>query len=331
MRSRESSERGAPLRRLAAALAVTTLALAACGGAASGTSPSPVVKATVAPATSAAATPAPTATPAPKVVVNIEAGENADGSYYLKSDQIAVAAGKVTFTFTNKGKLTHEVMVYPIQDITTLLALHRKDQKADEEALLKGLAGMAEDIDAGKSSTFDATLTPGFYELACHARAKNPDGTGTTHFDKGQFLTLAVTGAGGPAASIATAASAINVTMQDGANGSWVFIPDHLVATAGDVAFKVTNNMKVEHDFVVSPLGDVSAEIATGLKTGADIDLDAPAVPVFEDLGAGKTDSKTIKLTPGTYIMACYMVSKNADGTSFLHRDMGQRIVFIVK
>jgi len=191
----------ARLRHLGVAVVAVSLLLTACGGttapAPSETTASAAAKATVAPAT-----PAPSAT-----VVNIEAGEAADGHFYMTADRLAVPAGKVTFNFVNKGKLTHEVMVYPVQDVVTLLGLHRQDKKADEVALLKGMAGMAEDIDAGKSATFSGTLVPGFYELACHARSKDPAGKTFTHFDKGQFLTLAVIGPGGPAASVTTPAS----------------------------------------------------------------------------------------------------------------------------
>ena len=91
------------------------------------------------------------------------------------------------------------------------------------------------DIEPAKSATADATLAPGLYELACWAVGKNPDGTTYEHYDKGQTLTLAVTGPGGPGTSIATAANAINVAMQDGLNGSWILNPDTLVAIAGDV------------------------------------------------------------------------------------------------
>ncbi|HEY8732466.1 MAG TPA: hypothetical protein VIN69_10905 [Candidatus Limnocylindria bacterium] len=320
----------ASLRRLAAGgLTSIAIVLSACGGAATA-SPSPsataAAKATLAPVT--AATTAPTAAAA--AVVNVEAYQAGD-SFLLKADQIAVPAGKVTFNFKNTGTMTHEVLVYPVQDVTKLLALKRSGNDAEEKDYIKGLAVGLMDIESGKTATADATLAPGFYELACWAVGKNPDGSTYEHFDKGQTLTLAVTGPGGPSAAITTAANAIKVTMQDGTDGSWVLIPDRLVATAGDVTFTLTNGMKIDHDFAVYPLGDVSGPIAAGLKSGQDIDLTAPAVELFQDLAPGKTDSKSVKLAAGTYVMACFMVSKNADGTTFVHRDMGQRITFIVK
>ena len=306
------------------------LVLAACGGAAVAPSPTTVAKATLAAATIAPATTAPTAASTGPAVVNIEASQ-VGNSFLLKADQISVPAGKVTFNFKNSGALTHEVLVYPVQDVTKLVALKRQGTDAEEKDFIKGLAVGLMDIDPGKSATGDATLAPGFYELACWAVGKNPDGTTYEHYDKGQTITLAVTGPGGPAASISTPATTINVAMQDGPNGSWLFTPDTLVAKAGAVTFTLTNGMKINHDFVVFPISDVSGPIAAGLKSGQDIDLASPAVSLFQDLAPGKTDSKSVKLAAGTYVMACFMVSRNPDGTTFVHRDMGQRITFLVK
>lgn len=324
------------IRLTMATAAAFGLFVTACGGA-TAELPAPTAtaaKATVAPVvtTTTAPTTAPTASPAQVAAktVNVEASSNGD-NILLKADQIAVAAGQVTFNFKNSDKMQHELWVYPIQDVTKLMAAKRANQDVDEEEFLKDIAGHDEDIDPGKTDSFTATLKPGFYELACWKSMASADGkSAVTHFDKGQFLTLAVVGAGGPAASIATSSNAINVLMKDGDYSSWILQPDHLVATAGQVTVSVTNNMKVNHDFVVYPIGDVSADVAKGLAAGEDIDLDQ-AQPIAEDLEPGKTASKAITLTPGVYAMACFMVSKNADGSTFVHRDMGQRIVFVVK
>jgi len=336
--ARGPAQRG-PARLAVALMTAAALALAACGGAAVAPAPTPApatpAPATPAPATPPPATPAPAtaapATAAPAAVVNVEAFEQGD-SYFLKADQLAVPAGKVTFNFKNTGKMQHELFVYPVQDLTKMLVLRRAGKDAAETDYIKDLGGVAEDVDAGKSATLATTLKPGFYELTCHKRGQNADGSTFVHYDKGQTLTLAVTGPGGPAASVATPASAIAVELKDGPNGSWLFIPDKLAATAGDVAFKVTNNMKVEHDFVVKPLGDISKAVAASLKGGHDTGFDElGAVELFGNLAPGKTDTKSTKLTPGYWEMACYMVGKNADGTAFQHRDMGQHIVFLVK
>jgi len=315
-------------------LGVTALALifAACGGGAVAPSPTAVAKATLAPATTAPATPVATATPAAAAVVNVEAYQEGSG-FLFKADQIAVPAGKVTFNFKNNGTMTHEVLVYPIQDVTKLLALKRKGTDAEEKDFIKGLAVGLMDIDPGKSATGDATLAPGFYELACWAMGKNPDGTPYEHYDKGQTLTLAVTGPGGPAASVGTASNTVAVEMKGEETGSWLFVPDHLVLSAGEINFKATNSMMMEHDFVLHPLGDITPLVTFKLQgPGSGFDYGkVKGTELFADLPAGKTDTKTFKLTPGYWVAACYMVSKGTDGTSFIHRDRGQRIVFLVK
>lgn len=315
-------------------LGVTALALilAACGGGAVAPSPTAVAKATLAPATTAPATPAPTATPAAAAVVNVEAYQEGSG-FLFKADQIAVPAGKVTFNFRNDGKQTHELMVYPLQDLSAMLAQKRQGKDVDEMKYIKDMAGEAADIDPGKSATFDATLKPGFYELACHVIGKNPDGSTFLHYDKGQTLTLAVTGPGGPAASVGTASNTVAVEMKGEETSSWLFVPDHLVLSAGEVNFKATNSMMMEHDFVLHPLGDITPLVTFKLQgPGSGFDYGkVKGTELFADLPAGKTDTKTFKLTPGYWVAACYMVSKGTDGTSFIHRDRGQRIVFLVK
>ncbi|HEY6957686.1 MAG TPA: hypothetical protein VI814_02560 [Candidatus Limnocylindria bacterium] len=316
--------------RLATATAIAFgLSVSACGGA---TAEQPAATAAVAKATvgTTTATTTPTSPSPAAVALNVQASASGS-SLLLKADQIAVPAGDVKITFKNTDpKMDHELWVYPVQDVTKLLAARRAGEDADEDKFLQDSAGSSDSVAPGGSKDFIVSLKPGFYELACFEQMKNADGSTVVHFDKGQTATLAVIGAGGPAASIATAASSLNVAMKDGAYGSWVLIPDHLVATAGQVTVNVTNNMKINHDFVVYPIGDVSAQIAEGLKAGEDIDLDI-AQPIAEDLEPGKTATKTIALTPGTYVMACFMVSKNADGSTFVHRDMGQRITFVVK
>lgn len=319
-------------RALAVAIAGLGVLISACGGEpaappTTATAPS-VVQATLAPAS-----PKPSAAEQVAGVVNVEAFEG-DAGFFLKADQIVVPAGTVSFNFKNAGKLTHELMVYPVQDIGTVLAMNRAGKEVDEEKLIQGMAGMAQDVDAGKSASFKADLKPGFYELACHARSKDASGETFTHFDKGQFLTLAVSGPGGPSASVATAGSTLAISMNGDEKASWLFAPDRLVVSAGDVTFKVTNTMKEEHDFVVSPVGDTSKYVAAAMMPGMSHNDDYSSfkgTELLKDLAPGKTDTKTLKLAPGLWMAACYMTSTGSDGTMFLHRDHGQRIVFLVK
>ena len=315
--------------------------LAACGGgdstassptagAASPTAAAPTVAApTVAKptaGTTAAATSAISGGP-----ISVKAHEAGDAMVF-DVDKLAVSAGKVTFNFSNTGKMEHELFVYPVQDIAAMLMLARKGQSAPEDKYIKGIAGKAEDIPAGKSATFDATLAAGFYELACFKKSKNPDGSTFVHFDKGQSVTVAAVGPGGPSASILTPSSTIAVDMMAGTGDlkdSWLFVPDHLMAKSGDVTFNITNKMQMNHDVVVYPLGDISALIKDRLAGGENYGM-IKGQQLAEDLEPGKSISKTAKLTPGWWAAACFVVSKLPDGTPYVHRDKGQRFTFLV-
>lgn len=307
----------------AAAAAGGGLALAACGGAAAPSpSPTAVAKATLPPATPTAA---PTTAP-PVATVNVVAK-----NFAFELDTLVVPAGNVRFTFKNAGDMTHDFWIYPPQDLTTYLAKKRAGEKVKGSDYLKSASELF-DLEAGKSGVMDYEVKPGYYELACFVQSKNPDGSTFVHIDKGQTQWLTVTGSGFPPAAT-TPANTIAVEMKGEEAGAWVFVPDKLVVPAGDVTFKVTNSMKAEHDFVVHPLGDLTQLVTSKLK-GAGHGFDYGMVKgteLMEDLPAGKTDSKTVKLTPGLYVAACYMVSKQPDGTPFLHSDRGQRFVFTVK
>ena len=277
--------------------------------------------------TTTAGSPAATGT---ATTVNVEAYEG-DNGFFFRVDKLEFPAGKVTFAFKNtSSKMNHELWVYPVQDLSTMLTLKRADQDATETDYLKGLAGHVEDVEPGKTATFDTTLEPGFYELACFLRGKNPDGTTFVHFDKGQSVTVAATGPSGLTAAVGNPAGTLSVVMTGDPNGSWVFVPDRLEVTAGDVGFKATNQMKMNHDFLVYPLGDISGFIPKRLAGQEDYSLIKGEL-LFEDLPIGQSAQKTKTLTPGMWVAACFITSKNPDGTTFIHRDRGQRITFLVK
>ena len=280
-------------------------------------------------ATGSTAVGSPAATSA-ATTVNVEAYDG-DNGFFFRVDQLEFPAGKVTFAFKNtSSKMNHELWAYPVQDLSNMLTLKRADKDATETDYLKGLAGHVEDVEPGKTATFDTTLEPGFYELACFLRGKNSDGTTFVHFDKGQSVTVAATGPSGLTAAVGNPAGTLSVVMTGDPNGSWVFVPDRLEVTAGDVGFKATNQMKMNHDFVVYPLGDISGLIPKLLAGQEDYSLIKGEL-LFEDLPVGQSAQKTKKLTPGMWVAACFITSKNPDGTTFIHRDRGQRFTFLVK
>lgn len=132
---------------------------------------------------------------------------------------------------------------------------------------------------------------------------------------------------------MSTASNTMALEMKGEEAGSWLFVPDRLVVSAGDVTFKVTNSMKTVHDVVLHPLGDITTLVTFKLKgPGSGFDYGkVKGTELFEDVPIGKTETKTMKLTPGLWVAACYIAGTNADGSKFMHRDRGQRITFLVK
>lgn len=312
------------------------LALAACGGAAAPSpSPTAVAKATLPPATPAPATPAPTATPAPATAAPVATVNVVAKNFSFELDKLVVPAGNVRFASKNAGTTTHDFWIYPPQDLTAYMAKKRSGEKIEGRDYLKGASELF-DLEAGKSGEKDYEVKPGHYELACFVQSKEADGSTFVHIDKGQTLWLTVTGPGFPPAAT-TPASTIAVEMKGEEEGAWLFVPDKLVVPAGDVTFKVTNGMKKEHEFVVHQLGDVSTFVAALVKGerphGMVHEMLEPlkGQELIEDLPAGKTAEKTVKLGPGLWVAACYLVGKRPDGTSFIHSDRGQRFVFTVR
>ncbi len=279
--------------------------------------------------------PAPTPTAAaPAAVVSVVARES-DAGYVFDVDRVVVPAGKVTFVFKNSGKMTHELFVFPIQDLSGVLAKMRAGEKVDEEREIKGVAAVAEDVDPGKTVNVEAQLSPGWYELACFVKGKNPDGSTYVHYDKGQFFDIAVTGPGGPSPQVGQASNSVAIDMTGDEAGSWLFVPDRIVASAGKVTFRVTNHMKIRHELVVHKVGDLvgfKQLLLKGEHAEAHEELESlGAKELVEDLDPGKTVEATAELEPGVWVAACYLVSQNPDGSSFVHSDRGQHVTFVVK
>lgn len=153
------------LSAAAAVLAAGVLATAACGGDDDSASPATAPAAT-APATAPAATapatttPATTAPAATATAVSVALGTPKEFS--LVPSVPSVAAGKVTFTVTNSGKILHEMVVVPSPDGAA--SLKEPDGTASEE----GTLGEAPDVETGQTTSFTVTMKPGKYTLLCN-------------------------------------------------------------------------------------------------------------------------------------------------------------------
>ena len=109
-----------------------------------------------------------------------------------------VKAGTVTFVATNRGSITHELVVVRAPSVASLPIVTapggaRAVGAVDEEAIAEtDKAGETGDIAPGKSVTKRLKLTPGSYVIFCNIDNKAPDGTVTNHFQSGMSATLTV-------------------------------------------------------------------------------------------------------------------------------------------
>lgn len=144
----------------ALALGLLGLAAAGCGGSSTSSPPTP---SSAAPPTtpttgSASTTPAPAAGATPVTVALAKGRE-----FTIAPDAPSAPAGKVTFTVTNYGKMTHEMVIVP-SPAGGGKALAKADGTANET----GALGETKDVPAGGTKSFAVDLKPGKYILLCN-------------------------------------------------------------------------------------------------------------------------------------------------------------------
>ena len=85
----------------------------------------------------------------------------------IVADHKTIKAGDITFTFTNRGSIQHELLVIrtdlPVGGIP--IGADGKFNENDPQAADVGGSG---EYDAGKTSTFKVKLEPGKYQLVCN-------------------------------------------------------------------------------------------------------------------------------------------------------------------
>ena len=114
--------------------------------------------------------------------------------FSFKFGRTTVPAGKVHFVLQNASKTyQHELWVYPQAQPKLQAMLAAKDAGGDvnEEDYLQGVAGHVDDLDPGKTASFDATLQPGTYEMACFI-VTSIGGKSMVHYEMGMHDLLTV-------------------------------------------------------------------------------------------------------------------------------------------
>lgn len=134
----------------------------------------------------------------------------------------------------------------------------------------------------------------------------------------------ACTAASSPGAGGDGEATTIAVTLQE-----WAVVPASDSAPAGEVTFEVTNNGPEDiHEFVVlrtdlDPADLPVDETGTVTEAGEGIEV----VDEIEDVPVGESQSVTVTLEAGNYVLLCNIYSADEEEAHFT---MGMRTAFTV-
>jgi hypothetical protein len=220
-----------------------------------------------------------------------------------------IPAGVTTFRLDNQGKELHHLVIARLDEGRTydsLLAVLRKP--GPPPAWMHLVGGPNAGIPGGASNaTID--IGQGHYAVLCFI----PGADGVPHVAKGMIAPLEVTPAVGPAAR--TVPADVTITLTD-----YAFELSSPL-TPGHHMIQVTNRGQQEHELVI-------ARFAPG-KTVKDVEAWDKAgykgPPPIEPLGgmspmmANETGELSVDLTPGDYVLICFVPDAKDGKAHLLH------------
>lgn len=260
----------------------------------------------------------PPATPPSPTVVTITATD------YAFAAPDTIVAGFTTFRLENHGREPHQAVIFgaPGKTFAELEAV--AVPKGSDLEWLQGVMAIHPSFPGGPgvimngdSTIVTTNLTPGNYLIACFV----PSPDGKWHVKKGMFRRLVVT----PAASGATVAaepkSDVTVTLSD-----YAFAPSRPL-TAGTHTIRIENSGPQIHELAIErlapgkTLADWQKWMAGGMR-GEPVSL---PIGGFAGPDKGKVGWLTVTLTPGNYLLLCY-VPDVKDGAPHLAHGMVKEI-----
>jgi hypothetical protein len=241
----------------------------------------------------------------------------------------SVGAGWTTFHLVNDGPAIHHMQLVRIdsgktvQDVVTAMDALIKRQ-GPPAAWLTLVSGPNAPNPGGAESDATINLERGNYALICLVDIPSH----VAHFEKGMVRALKVTAASGVAAAEPTA----DVTL---ALSDYKFEPTGPLTTAGTHTFKVTNAGPQPHEVEIIRFAPGKTMKDVGEFMAAAMGPNPPAGPPPGDLIGGLSAGQakqvayfTANLTPGNYVMLCF-ISDAKDGK--MHVEHGMVREFEVK
>jgi uncharacterized cupredoxin-like copper-binding protein len=247
--------------------------------------------------------------PAPNVVII-----NATDFAFDAPDTIV--AGVTTFRLLNAGREPHQAVVAGAQGKTfaELEAALLREGPIPDWLRFPASPGV---VSGGDSSIVTATVTPGNYLILCFI----PSLDGKPHIMKGMYRRLVVTHPPPQAPRAAEPKADLTLTLSDYAFATSAPL------TAGTHTIRVENSGPQLHELTIERLlpGKTLADWQQWM--GGGMRGTPPAVPVGGLVGPdqGKAGWLTITLTPGNYLLNCY-VPDSKDGKPHFTHGMVQQI-----
>ncbi len=128
--------------------------------------------------------------------------------FVFQTNGDTTSTGPVHVQFFNDSKdYDHEVFIFPADQskLDEFLAAKRAGKEVSEADYLTGIAGHVEDVPAGQSIAFDATLPAGTYVLACFV-SSSIGGQDMVHYDLGMHSGIVAGASVAPAPTAVAAA-----------------------------------------------------------------------------------------------------------------------------
>ena len=116
----------------------------------------------------------------------------------------------------------------------------------------------------------------------------------------------------------------INVLLKE-----WYILPDKRVVDARHITFKVTNQGRRDHEFIIIKT-DVPVHDLPVHAKGLDEEKVGKAIGEIEDIYPGETKELTLHLSVGNYVLFCNKV-ETEDHKIISHYRHGMRVAFKVK
>ena len=222
-----------------------------------------------------------------------------------------IPAGLTTLRLINPGREPHQAVIAGGQGKTFAeleAALVSAEPKMGEWLTIPVGAGA---VSSGDSSIVTGNLAPGNYLILCYI----PSPDGKPHVTKGMFRRLVVTPAPANATPAPEPTADVTVTLSD-----YAFALSAPL-TAGTHTIRVENNGPQLHELTIErlapgkTLADWQQWVAGGMRGMP------PAEPAGGVTGPdkGKVAWLTITLTPGNYLLDCYVPDVKDGKPHFLH------------